>query len=172
LRNAAEGGSSEAMLLLGDAALSGVLGNDRASEALLWAGKAGDKGRAEAKFLAGRAWLMQAEEKSKASRDEARPIFEKSLALLEEAGAHNDKAWFFAAQAAYYLDSFARMIECLQKGKDAQDPGATYMLALCYLNGQAPLEQNISVGRQLMIEAAKRGHQDAVAWCKENRITF
>ena len=38
------------MLLLGDAALSGVLGIDRASEALLWAGKAGDKGREEANF--------------------------------------------------------------------------------------------------------------------------
>jgi len=163
LREAADHGDAQAMVLLGEALYLGRGVTEDAKEALSLGAKAQELGHEEAFYLVARARLRLAE----LSNDPAQ--FAQASALLEKAVAKNLPSSSYFLYIANYNSTVKnpeRALAALQKGEAARDPNCLYFLGIWFLAGQAPLPFNETRGRSLMEEAASMGHAKAAEWLK------
>ncbi len=168
LREAADGGTAEAMFLLSDIMRQGRLVPKDLDAAISWAGKAREKGHPDAAFALGLCLLERGEDQREpAVLRQAETALQAATA---QAGSPNAaRAWYFLANTYNLLKDNAALVRALEKGAQFEDPDCLYMLGQCQLAG-APYfpASNLTLARDNVTKAARSGHAGARTWLQEN----
>jgi serine/threonine protein kinase len=171
VREAAESGEAEALYQLASLHFEGRAVEEDAEMAEKLAERAHAGGHPRALLLVAKSLLVQAEEKGEAA------LYGRAVERLRAAAAAGSSE----LPGPYYYLSIALTaehseeardlegaFEAAREGSQAGDVNCAYRVAVWYLNGIEPVEQNLTLAREFMTRAAEGGHPGAQQWLDDN----
>ncbi len=120
-------------------------------------------GHLEARFHLGIAQFLDAEE------SDSTELYRAATTNLEAVAGSDPQAYHFLYGCYSKLGQAEKAREALELGVKRGDPRSLYRLGLSLVEGSPPFVKNVTTGREHIISAAQKGHEEARQWIEDNR---